>query len=99
MTAYGRLRDPNWTLGMTLGQLVPLTALVAVVFKSLPERVDLVYAVLSSAGLGSLLGSGFGAVRGVPSARRARYAERTSLVVAAIGLVAFVLGAIGQALT
>jgi hypothetical protein len=76
-----------------------MTASVAIVFQPLPERVDLVYAVLTSAGLGSLVGSALGAVRGVRAARRARYAERGSLLAASIGLAVFLVVSITQAIT
>jgi len=66
-------------------------ALVALVFEPLPERIDPFYAVLSAAGIGSLLGSGFGTVVGVSRIQRAVYAETGSLVFAAGGLALFVL--------
>jgi hypothetical protein len=73
--------------------------LVALVFKPLPERVDLFYAVLSTAGLGTLLGSGFGVLRGVTRLQRAVYAETGSLLFAAGGIAAFALGAVIQGVT
>ena len=37
-----------------------MAALIALVFEPFPERIDLFHAVLSTAGIGSLFGSGLG---------------------------------------
>jgi hypothetical protein len=71
-------------------------ALIALVFQPLPERIDPFYAVLSTAGIGSLFGSGLGILGGVSRTQRAVYAETGSLVFAAGGLALFVLGALIQ---
>lgn len=73
-----------------------MAALIALVFEPLPERIDLFYAVLSTAGIGSLLGSGLGILVGASRTERAVYAETGSLVLAALGLALFVLGALFQ---
>ncbi len=74
-------------------------AFVAVVFEPLPERIDPFYAVLTAAGLGSLLGSAIGAIGGASATRRAIYAERLSLVFALGGLAGFAFGLLIQAVT
>jgi hypothetical protein len=73
-----------------------MAALIAVVFEPFPERIDLFYAVLGTAGIGSLLGSGLGILVGASRTKRAVYAETGSLVLAALGLALFVLGALFQ---
>jgi hypothetical protein len=77
--------------------LIAVPAFVAVVFEPLPERIDPFYAVLTTAGLGSLIGSMIGAVIGASPDRRATYAERLSLVFAFGGLLFFVFGWLIQA--
>jgi hypothetical protein len=52
--------------------------------------------VLTTAGVGSLLGSGLGVLRGVTRSQRAMYAETGSLVFAAGGLVLFAFGVLIQ---
>ena len=69
-----------------------VVALVALVFEPLPERIDLFYAVLSTAGLGTLLGSGFGTLRRVTRIQRAVYAETGSLLFAAGGVTSSLWG-------
>jgi hypothetical protein len=89
---------PPTTNLIVLG-LFATPALVALVFEPLPERIDLIYAVLSTAGFGSLVGSGYGVVRNVSRARRAVYAETGSLVLAMLGFGFFVSGALIQGVT
>jgi hypothetical protein len=75
---------------------IAVVALIALIFQPLPERIDLFYAVLSTAGLGSLLGSCLGVLSGVSRTERAVYAEAGSLGFAAGGFGLFVLGAVIQ---
>jgi hypothetical protein len=75
---------------------IAVAALIALVFEPFPERIDLFYAVLSAAGIGSLFGSGLGILVGVSRTQRAVYAETGSLVFAAVGLAFFFLGALIQ---
>lgn len=70
--------------------------LVALVFEPLPERIDPLYAVLTTAGVGSLLGSALGTLRGATRSQRAVYGETGSLVFAVGGLALFALGALIQ---
>lgn len=71
---------------------IAAVAVIALVFELLPKRIDPFYAVLATAGLGSLLGSGLGALSGVPRSQRALYAETGSLLFAAGGLTLFGIG-------
>ncbi len=82
------------SLGLTV-----IPGVVAVVFEPLPERIDPFYAVLTSAGFGSLLGSVAGVLTHAPAAQRAAYAERFSIVFALAGLAGFVFGWFIQAVT
>jgi membrane protein YqaA with SNARE-associated domain len=79
--------------------LIVVPAFVAVVFEPLPERIDPFYAVLTTAGLGSLLGSALGAIMGVSAPRRALYAERGSLSFALLGVAVFCIGSLFQGLS
>jgi len=79
--------------------LIAIPAFVAVVFEPLPQRIDLFYAVLTTAGLGSLLGSAVGVTLGVSRPRRALYAETGSLLLSSSGLIVFVVGSLIQGLT
>jgi hypothetical protein len=55
--------------------------------------------VLTTAGLGSILGSGIGILRGLSTAERAAFAEKMSLGFAVVGLMLFVAASLGQAVT
>lgn len=71
----------------------------ATTFEILPQRIDLVGLVLSSAGLGALLGSGYGRLRETSREKRAALAEVSSLLFAAISAIMFFLLASIQAIT
>jgi hypothetical protein len=75
---------------------IGIPGFIAIVFEPLPERIDPFYAILTAAGVGSLLGSGLGALTRVSRAQRAVYAETGSLVLALWGLAFFVVGSLIQ---
>lgn len=70
----------------------------ATTFELLPQRVDLLGFVLSSAGIGALLGSLYGHWQGASRDQRAIQTERFALASAGVGLALFLLVGLIQAL-
>lgn len=70
----------------------------ATTFELLPERIDLLGFVLSSAGVGALVGSLLGHMQRANQEARATYTEKSALALAGLALIAFLFVALIQAL-